>query len=94
MRGHGLTLQGKSIMDVVLRAVYTQQNATIQTTALTTRAAYFGGQQGAGDSGSGVVYLSEEEGEAATEMTYWSAARPWRMWLREVEAQPMYVNMA
>ena len=96
MRGHGLTVQGESIMEVVLRAIYTQQNASIQTTALTTRAAYFGpGQHSAGGAAdSGIIYLSEEETEGAALMTKWSAARPWRMWLREVESQPMYVNMA
>ena len=96
MRGHGFTVQGSSIMEAVLRAVYTQQNAAIQTTALITRAAYFGpGSKPAGDAAaSGVQYLSEEETQGATEMTKWSAGRPWRLWLREVEAQGMYVNTA
>ena len=89
MRGHGFTVKGSSIMDVVLRAVYTQQNAGIQTTALLTSAAYFGKS-----ARYEVTYLSEEETEGSTEMTKWSAARPWRLWLREVEAQGMYVNMA
>lgn len=91
MRGHGFTVQGESIMDVVLRAVYTQQNASIQTTSLITRAAQFG--VGAGDEDSGMRYLSEEECEGATVMTKWSARRPWGLWLREVETQPMYVNL-
>ena len=96
MRGHGFTVQGSSIMDVVLRAIYTQQNAGIQTTAILTRAAHFGpSQQPLSESAnSGVTFLSEEEAEGSTEMTRWSAARPWRLWLREVEAQGMYVNMA
>ena len=96
MRGHGFTVQGPSIMNVVLRAVYTQQNAGIQTTALLTRAAYFGpGQhQTGGATSSGVTYLSEEEFEDAADQIRRSAARPWRLWLREVEAQGMYVNTA
>lgn len=97
MRGHGFTVQGGGVMEVVLRAVYTQQNAAIQTTALLTRAAHFQahGQAGVGDVvGSGVAYLSEEETEGATVMTKWSAGRPWRLWLREVEAQGLYVNSA
>lgn len=93
MRGHGFTVQGPSIMDVVLRAVYTQQNAGIQTTALLTRAAHFGPAQAATE-GTGIMYLSEEETEGATDMTRRSANRPWRLWLREVEAQGLYVNMA
>ena len=94
MRGQGFTVQGAGIMDVVLRAVYTQQNASIQTTALLTRAAHFGHGSQQQDGTARVLYLSEEESEGATEMTRWSAVRPWRLWLREVEAQGLYVNMA
>lgn len=93
MRGHGLTVQGSSIMDAVLRAVYTQQNAGVQTTALVTRSAHFG-VSGAAGSSKPITYLSQQETEGATEMTKWSAMRPWRLWLREVEAQGLYVNMA
>jgi hypothetical protein len=92
MRGHGFTTQGESIMEAVLRAVYTQQNASIQTTSLITRAAHFG--VGSGAAEEGIHYLSQDETEGATVMTKWSAARPWRLWLREVEAQGMYVNTA
>ena len=91
MRGHGFTVQGSSIQDVVLRAVYTQQNASIQTTSLVTRAAHFGVNSSAADGG--IQYLSQEETEGATVMTKWSARRPWGLWLREVEADPMYVNL-
>lgn len=93
MRGHGFTVQAPSIMDVCLRAIYTQQNASIQTTALLTRAAHFGARQDQAVS-AGPAYLSEEESDGATEMTLRSASRPWRLWLREVEAQGLYVNMA
>ena len=92
MRGHGFTTQGESVMEAVLRAVYTQQNASIQTTSLITRAAHFG--VGSGTADESVHYLSQEETEGSTVMTKWSAARPWRLWLREVEAQGMYVNTA
>jgi hypothetical protein len=98
MRGHGFTVQGESIQEVVLRAVYTQQNASIQTTALLTRAAHFGTRGAVSGSGdgpdAGVQYLSLEESEGATVMTKWSVNRPWGLWLREVEAQGMYVNTA
>ena len=93
MRGHGFTVQGPSIVDVVLRAVYTQQNANVQTTALLTRAAYFGPRQEASQAVE-VHYLSEEETEGALEMTKRSAYRPWGLWLREVEANGLYVNQA
>jgi ribulose-5-phosphate 4-epimerase/fuculose-1-phosphate aldolase len=34
MRGHGMSVVGASVKDVVLRAIYTQLNARIETTAL------------------------------------------------------------
>ena len=99
MRGHGFTVQGESIVDAVVRAVYTQQNAAIQTTALLTRAAHVGLSGGGGSSqkdndSAGVVYLSEEEALGAAQMNRSSASRPWGLWLREIEAQGLYVNTA
>jgi len=98
MRGHGLTVHGPSIQDAVLRAVYTQQNAAIQTTALITRAAHYGLQSWSGgmsaSGGEEIAYLSEKEADDAAGMTQWSAMRPWKLWLREVEAAGLYVNMA
>lgn len=70
---------------------YTQQNASIQTTALLTRAAHLSTQS---SDASGLAFLSQEETEGATQMTRWSAGRPWRLWLREVEAEGLYVNTA
>ncbi|MCJ1305737.1 hypothetical protein MMC08_008553 [Hypocenomyce scalaris] len=89
MRGHGLTLVAESIEDAVLRAVYTQKNAQIQTAAITLRGAYFG--QG---EGSEVRFLSDAEAEAAGSMPEWGARRPWKLWVREVEAAGLYVNTA
>lgn len=92
MRGHGLTVLGPTIQDCVLRAVYTQSNATIQTTALLTRAAHRAESAQVQGVGEGVHYLSEEEAAGAMEMTRWSAMRPWTLWMREIEACPIYVN--
>jgi ribulose-5-phosphate 4-epimerase/fuculose-1-phosphate aldolase len=89
MRGHGLTVLGPTIQDVVLRAIYTQSNATIQTTTLLTHAAYFGPLA---KNVEEIKFLSEEEATAALQMTKWSAKRPWGLWLREVEAAGLYVN--
>lgn len=94
MRGHGFTAVGGSIEEVVLRSVYTQKNAAVQTAALTMRAAFVtGGGQVVGNS-SGLHYLSGEEARAATEMTQNTAQRPWKLWEREVEACGLYVNSA
>ncbi|KAL6249214.1 hypothetical protein RBB50_004277 [Rhinocladiella similis] len=87
MRGHGFTVIAGSIQDCVMRAVYTQKNAMIQTTALTTRAA--------DPSASGAVkYLSQQEVHDTTWSIRQSAHRPWGLWLREVEACGLYVNSA
>ena len=100
MRGHGLTVVGPSIEDTVLRAVYTQQNAGIQTTALLTHQAYFNSRAGGATEKVNNVedkeirYLDAAEAEGASQMTRWSAMRPWKLWVREVESQGMYVNMA
>lgn len=92
MRGHGMTVVGPTIQDCVLRAIYTQNNAVIQTTTLLTRAAWRTELAQGQDAGGGIHYLSEEEADAAMEMTKWSAMRPWALWLREVEAAGIYVN--
>ena len=89
MRGHGMTVLAPTIEDCVLRAVYTQSNAAIQTTTLLTQAAYFGGKTA---EAAEIKYLSDEEAAAAMDMTKWSAMRPWALWLREVEAVGLYVN--
>jgi ribulose-5-phosphate 4-epimerase/fuculose-1-phosphate aldolase len=91
MRGHGLTVLGPTIQDCVLRAVYTQKNATIQTTSLLTHAAHFGSNTPAASKAE-IQYLSDAESKAALEMTRWSAMRPWGLWLREVEAAGLYIN--
>lgn len=93
MRGHGMTVVGPTIQDCVLRAVYTQNNAVIQTTTLLTRAAWRTELAAHGKQAEEeIAFLSEEEAEAAMEMTRWSALRPWTLWLREVEAAGIYVN--
>ncbi|KAB5554941.1 class II aldolase and Adducin N-terminal domain-containing protein [Coniochaeta sp. 2T2.1] len=95
MRGHGFTVVGGEeggMEEVVLRAVYTQKNAAIQTSAVMLRSAYDGA--GGGGRAGEVRYLDEEECKGATEMTRWSAQRPWKLWVREVEASGLYVNSA
>lgn len=95
MRGHGFTVQASNIEECVLRAVYTQQNAQIQTTTLLTRSAFYGSSLTSSNGPSPEIrYLDEEECVAATAMTKWSAYRPWGLWAREVEANPLYVNQA
>ncbi|KAK1831896.1 class II aldolase and Adducin N-terminal domain-containing protein [Podospora conica] len=89
MRGHGFTAVAEKVELAVLRAIYTQKNAVVQTTAMTLCAAV---NPTVGDPGRGIKFLSEEEAVAAANMTRWSANRPWRLWLREVEESGLYVN--
>ena len=89
MRGHGFTVVGSSIEECVLRAVYTAENATVQTTSLMTSAAYYGASHW-----GGLQYLRPDELGPATSMTEWSSMRPWNLWLREVELAELYENHA
>lgn len=89
MRGHGFTAVAEKVELAVLRAIYTQKNAVVQTTAMSLCAAVNPGGAGAG---RGIRYLSEEEATAASHMTRWSAKRPWGLWLREVEESGLYLN--
>jgi ribulose-5-phosphate 4-epimerase/fuculose-1-phosphate aldolase len=66
MRGHGMTVVGDSLPEVVFRAVYTQTNARLQTAA--------GQLQGP------IEFLSEEEGKRATATNRGTVERPWELW--------------
>ncbi|KUI64133.1 hypothetical protein VM1G_10895 [Cytospora mali] len=92
MRGHGLTVIGGGIEEVVSRAIYTMKNASIQTAALTMQTA-FAAQGGQGKQ-AGLKFLDENESKASTDMLQWSAQGPWKLWVREVEACGLYLNSA
>jgi HCOMODA/2-hydroxy-3-carboxy-muconic semialdehyde decarboxylase len=66
MRGHGMTVVGDSLPEVVFRAVYSQMNARMQTAA--------GQLQGP------IEFLSEEEGKRATATNRGTVERPWELW--------------
>jgi HCOMODA/2-hydroxy-3-carboxy-muconic semialdehyde decarboxylase len=66
MRGHGMTVVGDSLPEVVFRAVYTQANARLQAAA--------GRLQGP------IEFLSEEEGRRATLTNRGTVERPWELW--------------
>ncbi|KAK2601150.1 hypothetical protein N8I77_010620 [Diaporthe amygdali] len=92
MRGHGLTVVGGGVEEVVSRCVYTMKNASIQTAAMTMQSAF--AVKSGGSTPGGLKFLSESESKAATGMTAWSAQRPWKLWVREVEASGLYLNSA
>ncbi|HEX4332474.1 MAG TPA: class II aldolase/adducin family protein [Usitatibacter sp.] len=66
MRGHGMTVVGASVQEVVFRSIYTQVNARLQSLA----------SQLPGP----IEFLSDEEGKRATETNRGTLERPWMLW--------------
>ncbi|KAJ4324302.1 hypothetical protein N0V94_001360 [Neodidymelliopsis sp. IMI 364377] len=79
---HGFTAMGKSVEEAVYRALYTQTNCELLSKALS-----FAG----GDIGR-VGYLSEEEVKSCKKMNEKCVDKSWRLWLREVQTNPLYEN--
>lgn len=69
MRGHGATVVGTSLQQVVYRAVYMEQNARLQAEAMRL-----------GDP----IYLTDREAELAAEANDGQVQRPWDLWATEV----------
>jgi HCOMODA/2-hydroxy-3-carboxy-muconic semialdehyde decarboxylase len=65
MRGHGVTVVGANIRQVVYRAIYAELNARLQLAANSLGAA---------------TYLTPAEAEAARETNEGQLERPWRVW--------------
>jgi HCOMODA/2-hydroxy-3-carboxy-muconic semialdehyde decarboxylase len=71
MRGHGATMVGASIRQVVYRAIYAAQNAVLQMDAVKL---------------GEVTYLADEEAALASERNDKSIDRAWALWAQEVAA--------
>lgn len=92
-RGHGLTVVAERIEDVVMRCIYTLNNAKLQTTALLTRSAYLTAAPEADKKQIGsLAFLGPQEARDAGSMNQNTVMRPWKLWCREVEADPLYIN--
>lgn len=66
MRGHGMTVVGDSVQEVVFRTIYTEMNARMQLQA---------------ESLEGPIqFLSETEGKRSTESNRGTIERPWELW--------------
>jgi hypothetical protein len=90
MANHGFTTLGTSIKQAVYRAIYTQVNASVLTNAITLRNAAIG----AGVNVEGEVrYLNAEQTVGSLKMNEASQDRPWRLWVREVEACGLYESL-
>ena len=70
MRGHGATVTGASLPQVVYRAIYMELNARLQAEALRL---------------GEVQYLSDEEAARATATNAAAVGRPWALWVADVE---------
>ena len=98
MRHHGFTTLGESIQDAVYRAMYTQTNASILSTAANLRGSFYGSallrepEVAHGSDGSGLDLLSASETAGCRNMNEATADKAFRLWLREVEVLPLYVN--
>lgn len=102
MRGHGFTAVGSSVQEAVFRAVYTRENAGVQTTAMMLRGVRMGAvergrgreEREKGLKDEGVRCLGDEELGDCRVMGQETMGRPWGLWVREVEANALYVNEA
>jgi ribulose-5-phosphate 4-epimerase/fuculose-1-phosphate aldolase len=65
MRGHGVTVVGATLRQVVFRAIYTELNARVQMLAM-----------GIGE----VEYLNSAEAAAATSANDGQIERAWNLW--------------
>jgi len=71
MRGHGSTVVGNSIEQVVYRAIYAETNAKLQAQSM---------------SMGTVNYLTEEEAELAAAANDGQIGRSWNLWQRRIGA--------
>lgn len=88
MRGHGFTTASESIETAVFQAVYAQNNARIQTSALTLNATLALAESQRRE----LAYLHDRETVDTTKYLLQSHKRPWLLWTNEVEASNLYVN--
>ena len=73
MRGHGMTVVGANVPEVVFRTIYTEANAKLQMGAM--------GLDGP------LTFLSDEEGRRATESNRPTIERPWDLWKKQALAK-------
>ena len=85
-----MTVVANNIEECVLKAIYTQKNAAIQTATLTLVATLPEKSKGE----SAIRYLDDDEAKDAEGLSKWSCHRPWELWIREVEESRFYVNQA
>ncbi len=78
MRGHGLVCTAESIEMVISKCIYTAQNARVQMAATALAA------------GRQIHFFNEREASDAGRTTIAGAAKPWPLWVAEVEGDSLY----
>jgi ribulose-5-phosphate 4-epimerase/fuculose-1-phosphate aldolase len=73
MRGHGMTVVGDSVPEVVFRAIYTEMNARLQLQASRLEGP--------------IEFLSDEEGRRASAANRGTLERPWELWKKSALAR-------
>lgn len=94
MRRHGFTTWGGDVETAVYRAIYTKINAGVQTNAMLTRNAFasaLGSTQGL-DTKFAFEPLTEAMCDGCDKMNTGTQDKPWRLWVKEVEENRLYVN--
>ncbi|KAH0841953.1 class II aldolase [Fonsecaea pedrosoi] len=93
MRRHGFTCVADNIVTAVYRAIYTRINAEAQTKAMAI-ANNVPGREALHDEGMGVGFqaLTDEQGQGCAAMNEAFQDKPWKLWVRTVESQPLYRN--
>jgi Class II Aldolase and Adducin N-terminal domain len=80
MRGHGMVVTADRIEMVIMRSIYTAQNARVQQSAI--------------GLGGAVKLFTEKEARDTGGTTAQGAVKPWPLWKREVENSTLYQNFA
>lgn len=94
MRRHGFTTFGADIETAVYRAIYSKVNAAVQTNAMLTWNAFvsaLGSSQGL-EAKFPFEPLTEAMCEGCDKMNTGTQDKPWRLWVKEVEENRLYVN--
>lgn len=106
LQGHGFTTVAHGIEEAVYQAIYTKEAAKAQTAALAIHNSHFGykveGKVAVEDGGKiksakakgegDIKFLKDNEAHDAWDSLQETIDRPWRLWRREVEVNPLYRN--
>lgn len=93
MRRHGFTTWGPDIETAVDRAVYTKVNADAESHAIELRAAYDSTDLDK-EPNFDLAPLTDAQATGSKKMNEDTQDKAWALWVRQVEVNPLYQNMA